>query len=85
MGDPQTGSVEILSGEIAEDLTRYLFYSEQTPSAVSLGVMVDTDLSVLAAGGFIVQPLPEASYFRFQLRLSCEGLSYLAGSADHCS
>lgn len=61
MGDPQTGSVEILSGEIAEDLTRYLFYSEQTPSAVSLGVLVDTDLSVLAAGGFIVQPLPEAS------------------------
>lgn len=60
IGDPQSGSVEILSGEVAEDLTRYLFYSEQTPSAVSLGVLVGTDLSVLAAGGFIVQPLPEA-------------------------
>ena len=56
-----TGSCELVSGEIAEDLTNYLFVSEQTPSSVGLGVLVDTDLSVKAAGGFLVQPLPDVS------------------------
>lgn len=59
--DPVTGSCEIFSGEIAEDLTRYLLVSEQTPSSVGLGVLVGTDLKVSAAGGFIIQPLPDAS------------------------
>ena len=56
-----SGSCELVSGEIAEDLTNYLFVSEQTPSSVGLGVLVDTDLTVKAAGGFLVQPLPDVS------------------------
>ncbi len=53
--DPYQGSVELISGEIGEDLTYYFTQSEQTPSAVGLGVMVESDLTVAAAGGFIVQ------------------------------
>ncbi|SJZ51329.1 Hsp33 family molecular chaperone HslO [Selenihalanaerobacter shriftii] len=59
--EPYEGSVPLISGEIGEDLTYYFTQSEQTPSAVGLGVLIDTDLSVKAAGGFIVQLLPEAS------------------------
>lgn len=59
--DPVTGTCEIFSGEIAEDLTRYLFQSEQTPSSVGLGVLVGRDGKTEAAGGFVVQPLPGAS------------------------
>ena len=59
--EPVTGTCEIFSGEIAEDLTRYLFLSEQTPSSVGLGVLVGRDGVTEAAGGFIVQPLPGAS------------------------
>ncbi len=53
--DPYEGSVELISGEIGEDLTYYFTKSEQTPSSVGLGVMVQPDLTVSAAGGFIVQ------------------------------
>ncbi len=59
--EPVTGSCEIFSGEIAEDLTRYLLLSEQTPSCVGLGVLVGQTGETEAAGGFIVQPLPGAS------------------------
>lgn len=59
--DPIMGSCEIVSGEIAEDLTNYLYISEQTPSSVGLGVLVNTDLKVVAAGGFIIQLLPDAT------------------------
>ena len=53
-----TGSAELVSGEIAEDLAYYLTRSEQTPSAVGLGVRVGPDGAVVAAGGYMVQLLP---------------------------
>lgn len=61
--DPYIGQVPIHSGEVAEDLAYYFTVSEQTPSAVSLGVLVDTDYSIKVAGGFIIQMLPGADEF----------------------
>lgn len=63
MKDPYVGQVPIHSGEIAEDLAYYFTVSEQTPSAVSLGVLVDTDYSIKVAGGLIIQMLPGADEF----------------------
>ena len=60
MKNPYVGQVPIFSGEIAEDLAYYYTVSEQTPSAVSLGVLVDTDYSIKVAGGLIIQMLPGA-------------------------
>jgi molecular chaperone Hsp33 len=59
--EPYRGSVPIVSGELAEDFTYYFAESEQVPSAVGLGVLVDVDNSVLHAGGFIVQVMPGLS------------------------
>lgn len=58
--DPYVGQVELVSGEIAEDLTYYFATSEQVPSAVSLGVLMNKDNTVNCAGGFIIQVLPGA-------------------------
>lgn len=59
--EPYTGSAPLVSGEIAEDLAYYYQVSEQTPSAVALGVLIDVDHSILASGGFIIQLMPNAS------------------------
>ena len=58
--EPYTGSVPLLSGEIAEDLSYYYAVSKQVPAAVSLGVLIGQDLSVIKAGGFMLQLLPGA-------------------------
>lgn len=60
IGEPYSGEVPLQTGEIAEDLTYYFAASEQIPSSVGLGVLVDRDESILCAGGFILQLLPDA-------------------------
>lgn len=59
--EPYNGQVEIQTGEIGDDLAYYFTVSEQTPSAVGLGVMVDTDSEVKHAGGFIIQMMPDVA------------------------
>ena len=58
---PFTGTAELVDGEIADDLTKYLYTSEQTPSSVGLGVLVDEKGDVQAAGGWFIQALPNCS------------------------
>ena len=57
--EPYSGTYPLVSGEIAEDFASYFLYSEQQPSAVGLGVLVDVDYTIKAAGGYIIQVLPD--------------------------
>jgi len=61
--DPYVGQVPIVTGEIGDDLAYYFTVSEQTPSAVGLGVLVEKDWNVSASGGFIIQMMPGANEF----------------------
>ena len=61
--DPYVGQVPIVTGEIGDDLAYYFTVSEQTPSAVGLGVLVEKDWDVSASGGFIIQMMPGANEF----------------------
>ncbi len=60
MKEPYVGTIALVGGEIADDLTAYFFISEQQNSSVALGVKVEKDLSIGAAGGMIIQMLPDA-------------------------
>ena len=60
MKEPYIGSVELVSGEIGDDVTAYFAQSEQTPTACALGVLVDRDQSIKVAGGYLLQLLPGA-------------------------
>lgn len=59
--EPYIGQVQIINGEIGEDIASYFANSEQTPTAVALGVRISTDCSVESAGGFIVQVMPNSN------------------------
>ena len=61
MKKPYSGQIPIVSGEIAEDMTYYFAKSEQIPTAIGLGVLVDKDESVKCSGGFMLQLMPEAT------------------------
>ena len=61
MKEPYSGRVPIVTGEIAEDMTYYFAKSDQVPTAIGLGVLVDTDCSVKVAGGYMIQLMPDAT------------------------
>jgi len=60
MKEPYVGSIELVSGEIGDDVTAYFAQSEQTPTACALGVLIDRDRTVKVAGGYLLQLLPGA-------------------------
>lgn len=62
-GDPYAGTVELVTGEIGDDIAQYFLESEQTPAAVGLGVLIGSEGTVAAAGGFMLQVMPNADDF----------------------
>ena len=86
-GEVYTGMVPLVSGEIAEDLVNYLLTSEQIPSAMLLGVLVEKDYHVAGAAGFLIQPLPGAleediQAIEGQLGMLGVGISELAAHSE---
>lgn len=76
MKEPYIGSVELVTGEIADDVTAYFAQSEQTPTACALGVLVDIDQSVKVAGGYLIQLLPGAPddvIMKIETGIACAG------------
>lgn len=81
--EPYTGTAPLVSGEIGEDLTAYLVRSEQTPSLVALGVLVARDSEVAAAGGILIQLLPEADdSWAVQLERNAQALTGISRQID---
>ncbi len=80
MGQPYVGQVPLATGEVGDDLTLYFARSEQLPSAVGLGVLVDVDYSVKAAGGFIISLMPGAD--EDTISLVERGLSSITSVTD---
>ena len=87
--EPYSGAVPLISGEIATDITLYLTESEQTPSAMGLGVAMANDESAVAAAGFLVQILPDATPEEIDIVeqnvQSMPPLSQLALTDTHCN
>ncbi len=76
MKEPYIGSVGLVTGEIADDITAYFAQSEQTPTACALGVLVDVDQSVKVAGGYLIQLLPGAPddvIMKIETGIACAG------------
>lgn len=76
MKEPYIGSIQLVSGEIGDDVTAYFAQSEQTPTACALGVLVDTDCSVKVAGGYLVQLMPGAPkdvIMKIETGIACAG------------